>query len=109
MSEVTKLIEKIHDQVVHLNYDRAMSSEQKLSYWDAQRVKDHIDRTIRIFESHITEEAKRYWEPRHPQIINVPDIQPSTYNYSVAVGTAMQTSIPGPTGPSRTSSDGESK
>jgi hypothetical protein len=99
-SEVTKLVEKIQDQVVHLNYDRATCLEQKLSYWDAVRIKDQIDRAVQRLQEQLTDEAKRHWKPRQPQFLNCPDTSPTTSNHFDRWPSDEASSV-GPTGPYR--------
>jgi hypothetical protein len=108
-SEVTKLVEKVQDQVVHLNYDRATSSGQKLNYYEALRTKGHIDRAIQQFQEQLTDEARRHWKPRQPQTLSFPDTPPTTSNHFSVVGSATEIASLGPTGPYLSPSETGSK
>ena len=108
-SEVTKIVEKIQDQVVHLNYDRAASLDQKLNYYEAWRIKGHIDRATQQFQEQLTDEARRHWKPRQPQNLNFPDTPPTTSNHFSVVGSATDAVSLGPTGPYRSPSEVGSK
>jgi hypothetical protein len=80
---------KIQNCVVHLNYDRPRGDDPaKLTYWEAQRVKESFDRAVVLFESKLSDDAKRYWRKREPQRVNfsfVPRTTHSSHHASILI------------------------
>lgn len=102
MSEVTKLVKKVQDQIVHLNYDRPRESLEKLSYYEAERVKGHIDRAVNQFQIQLSHDARKHWKHREPVSIPVPNASPQPSSQFGAFGpsiltTSFQGSSTGPT------------
>lgn len=59
-----EVVEKINDQISHLNYDR-LTEFGKLTIYDAVRIKEQIDRAISKFQDHLTVEAASLWQNRN--------------------------------------------
>jgi hypothetical protein len=82
-------VSKIQNCVVHLNYDRPRGDDPaKLTYWEAQRVKESFDRAVVLFESKLSDDAKRYWRKREPQRVNfsfVPRTTHSSHHASILI------------------------
>jgi hypothetical protein len=57
---------RINAGVSHLVYERKSQPEEKLGGYDMLRVKEHIDREIKLFERALLPEYAEIWVPRAP-------------------------------------------
>ena len=74
-------VEKIQNQVAHLNYGRPRGDDNaKLSYWDAHLAKESFDRAVTLFESKLNDDAKRYWRKREPKKLPASFIPRTTHS-----------------------------
>jgi hypothetical protein len=74
-------VEKIQQQIVHLNYGRPRGLDrEKLDYWFAERFVGCVDRAVLKFQADLIDDAKKYWKMRSVITINTPLITPQPTN-----------------------------
>jgi hypothetical protein len=74
-------VEKIQQQIVHLNYGRPRGLDpEKLDYWFADRFVRCVDRAVLKFQADLIDDAKRYWRMRESIVINTPSMTPQPTN-----------------------------
>jgi hypothetical protein len=64
--KMREMDQRINAQVSHLTYERRSSPEQKLGGYEMLRVKQAIDRGIKLFEQALAPEYKEMWSTRIP-------------------------------------------
>jgi hypothetical protein len=74
-------VEKIQQQIVHLNYGRPRGlDKEKLDYWFAERFVGYVNRAILKFQADLIDDAKKYWRMRSVIVIKSPAITPQPTN-----------------------------
>jgi hypothetical protein len=58
---------KINGQILHLQYERPETDNEKLMVYDMQRVYDAINSAVKEFESRLSADAKKIWKARSPR------------------------------------------
>jgi hypothetical protein len=74
-------VDKVQQQIVHLNYGRPRGDHQdKLDYWFAQRFLGSVDRAVQDFQRSLIEDAQKHWKMRDPLTVSVPPSSPQATN-----------------------------
>jgi hypothetical protein len=93
-----EMLQKIHAQIAHLNYDR-ITEFGKLTFFDAMRIKDQIDRAVAKFQNHLRADAETFWEKRTPSAVQFDHRLPpqSCTSYFSMSYISERKPLPGPT------------
>ena len=81
----------INDQVTHLQLDRGVHVKEALDGAVITAIKGKLDSALEIFQRHLTDEAKEYWQRREKQTF------PVTSSYDAAC-TAIYATLTGTAG-----------